>query len=229
MPLIARVLLPLPLPEAFDYAAPEEMTLAVGDQVSAPLGPRQVRGVVVELRDGHGVNRPLKPLAAKLDEAPLPPGTLAFVQWAARYACEPRRRGAGAGAARPARRAADAPASGGGDRRGACALHAGARARAGRLSGARTGARRGCRSVAYERAGPGRRRVDGRGQGPDRGGRAGAVRAALRAGLPRSRPLTPRRRAEPQPGGGGPGVVRSDRRRRIPGGAPGRGYGVGQD
>ena len=89
MSLIARVLLPLPLPEAFDYTADEAMGLAVGDQVAAPLGPRTVRGVVTELRDGHGVNRPLKPLAGRLTEPPLPPNTLRFVEWAAGYACEP--------------------------------------------------------------------------------------------------------------------------------------------
>ena len=89
MSRVARVLLPLPLPEAFDYAVPEAMALSVGDQVEAPLGPRRVRGVVVELREAHGVNRPLKPLAGRLDEPPLPANTLAFVDWAARYACAP--------------------------------------------------------------------------------------------------------------------------------------------
>ena len=89
MSRVARVLLPLPLPEAFDYAIPEGLELGVGDHVSAPLGPRIVRGVVTELRDGAGMNRPLKPLVGRLDDAPLPPGTLAFAQWAARYACEP--------------------------------------------------------------------------------------------------------------------------------------------
>ena len=89
MSLVARVLLPLPLPEAFDYAADEAMGLAVGDQVAAPLGPRTVRGVVTALRDAHGVNRPLKPLEGRLPEPPLPPGTLKFVEWAAAYACEP--------------------------------------------------------------------------------------------------------------------------------------------
>ena len=79
----------MPLPEAFDYAEPEGMDLAVGDQVVAPLGPRQVRGVVMALREAHGVNRPLKPLLGKLEDAPLPATTLAFVEWAARYACEP--------------------------------------------------------------------------------------------------------------------------------------------
>jgi len=89
MPLVASVLLPLPLPEAFDYAAGEALGLAVGDHVSVPLGSRAVRGVVVAIRDGAGVNRPLKPVLARLEDAPLPAGVLAFVDWAARYACEP--------------------------------------------------------------------------------------------------------------------------------------------
>ena len=89
MALVARVLLPLPLPEAFDYLAPEGEALAVGDHVVAPLGPRRVRGVVVELREVHGLNRPLKALEGRVDDPALPAGTLAFVEWAARYACEP--------------------------------------------------------------------------------------------------------------------------------------------
>jgi primosomal protein N' (replication factor Y) len=89
MSVVATVLLPLPLPEAFDYAADDELGLSVGDHVAAPLGPRLVRGVVVALRDGAGVNRPLKTVAGRLDDAPLPPGVLAFIDWAARYACEP--------------------------------------------------------------------------------------------------------------------------------------------
>src|SRR4051812_45645443 len=88
MSRIASVLLPLPLPEAFDYAEPEGMALAVGDQVTAPLGPNLMRGVVSALRDGAGHNRPLKAVQAKLDDAPLPASTLEFVQWAARYAVD---------------------------------------------------------------------------------------------------------------------------------------------
>jgi primosomal protein N' (replication factor Y) len=85
---IAQVLLPLPLPEAFDYAEPEGMDLALGDVVAAPLGPRLVRGVVTGLRDGAGVNRPLKPVAGRIETPPLPPQSLAFVEWAARYAVD---------------------------------------------------------------------------------------------------------------------------------------------
>ena len=88
MSRIASVLLPMPVPEAFDYAEPEGMGLSVGDQVAAPLGSRLVRGVVTALRDAEGHNRPLKPLAERLDEPPMPPGALEFVQWAARYAVD---------------------------------------------------------------------------------------------------------------------------------------------
>jgi primosomal protein N' (replication factor Y) (superfamily II helicase) len=88
MSRIASVLLPLPLPEAFDYAEPEGMELHVGDQVAAPLGPNLMRGVVVGLRDAAGHNRPLKSVQARLEDPPLPERTLEFVQWAARYAVD---------------------------------------------------------------------------------------------------------------------------------------------
>ena len=78
----------MPLPEAFDYAEPEGMGLELGDQVAAPLGPRLLRGVVVGLREALGGNRPLKPLDALLEEPRLPPGTVEFVQWAARYSVD---------------------------------------------------------------------------------------------------------------------------------------------
>jgi primosomal protein N' (replication factor Y) len=85
---LASILFPLPLPEAFDYAEPEGMDLAVGDYVVAPLGPRRLVGVVAALRDRAGHNRPLRPVLERRGEAALPPGTLAFIQWAARYAVD---------------------------------------------------------------------------------------------------------------------------------------------
>lgn len=88
MSRIASVLLPLPLPEAFDYEAPEDLDLSVGDQVEAPLGGRFVPGVVTALREGAGGNRPLKRLAGRLDSPPLSSGTLEFIQWAARYSAD---------------------------------------------------------------------------------------------------------------------------------------------
>ncbi len=85
---VASVLLPAPLPEAFDYAEPAGMDLAIGDQVAAPLGPRLLRGVVTALRPAAGVNRPLKAVASRLPDPPLPPRTLEFVLWAARYSVD---------------------------------------------------------------------------------------------------------------------------------------------
>ena len=54
MSRIASVLLPMPLPEAFDYAEPEGMGLAVGDQVRAPLGPRLLRQILARQREEIG-------------------------------------------------------------------------------------------------------------------------------------------------------------------------------
>ena len=88
MSRIAQVLLPLPLPEAFDYAEPEGMDLRVGELVAVPLGSRMVSGAVVGLKDAHGHNRPLKEVAARHAEPALPAGALEFIDWAARYAVD---------------------------------------------------------------------------------------------------------------------------------------------
>ncbi|HEY2179448.1 MAG TPA: primosomal protein N' [Caulobacteraceae bacterium] len=82
---IAQVLLPLPLPEAFDYAEPEGLGLAVGDHVAVPLGPRLVRGVVVAIKGAAGANRPLKAVESRLADPPMPLRAVEFVEWAARY------------------------------------------------------------------------------------------------------------------------------------------------
>ncbi|NEX92736.1 primosomal protein N', partial [Caulobacter sp. 17J65-9] len=81
--------MPLPLPEPFDYAVPEGLELAPGDHVVVPLGPRRMRGLVAGVRDIPGLNRPLKPVLERIDEPALPPGTLKFVTWAARWTCSP--------------------------------------------------------------------------------------------------------------------------------------------
>jgi primosomal protein N' (replication factor Y) (superfamily II helicase) len=87
--ILASVLIPLPVPEAFDYEVPEGLTLAPGDHVAVPLGPRLIRGVVSEVRETTGSNRRLKAVDHRLDDPPLPPGTLAFVEWAARWTLSP--------------------------------------------------------------------------------------------------------------------------------------------
>ncbi|WP_312685854.1 primosomal protein N' [Brevundimonas nasdae] len=86
---VASVLIPLPVPEAFDYEVPEGLNLTRGDQVAAPLGPRLVRGVVAEVFETTGSNRRLKAVDARLDDPPLPPRVVDFVEWAARWTLSP--------------------------------------------------------------------------------------------------------------------------------------------
>ncbi len=85
---LAQVLLPWPLEEAFDYVLPEGLEAGPGTHVCAPLGPRLSHGVVLGVREAHGVNRPLKAVEGLLDEPPVPERTLEFVQWAARYSAD---------------------------------------------------------------------------------------------------------------------------------------------
>jgi primosomal protein N' len=77
---VASVLLPLPVPEAFDYEVPEALELARGDQVAVPLGPRLMRGIVSEVRETTGSNRRLKAVAQRLTDPPVPEGALDFVE-----------------------------------------------------------------------------------------------------------------------------------------------------
>ena len=82
---VASVLIPLPVPEAFDYEVPEGFDVARGDQVAVPLGPRLIRGIVSEARETTGTNRRLKAIDHVLDDPRLPERTVDFVEWAARW------------------------------------------------------------------------------------------------------------------------------------------------
>lgn len=86
---VASVLIPLPVPEAFDYEVPDSLDLARGDQVAVPLGPRRLRGVVAEVRETTGSNRRLKAIEGRLDDPALPERTLDFLEWAARWTLSP--------------------------------------------------------------------------------------------------------------------------------------------
>ena len=86
---VAAVLIPLPVDEPFDYVVPDDMTLARGDLVTVPLGPRQMTGVVSEVREIPTTNRRLKAIVARLDLPALPAATLDFLEWAARWTLSP--------------------------------------------------------------------------------------------------------------------------------------------
>ncbi len=88
----ARVLLPLPLSGAYTYAVPEGPALAPGDYVVAPLGARELVGVVWDAPAEHETPVPtakLKPVAGKLDLPPLPAEHRRFVDWVAGYTLAP--------------------------------------------------------------------------------------------------------------------------------------------
>jgi primosomal protein N' (replication factor Y) len=87
--IVASVLIPLPVQEAFDYEVPEGLTLERGDQVAVPLGPRLMRGIVAEVRETTGSNRKLKAIDSLIGDPRLPPGTVDFVEWAARWTLGP--------------------------------------------------------------------------------------------------------------------------------------------
>lgn len=87
MPAVS-ILLPLPLPEAFDYAVPQGLQLGLGDIVEVPLGKQTRIGVVWAIKpDSEGSN--LKPVISKFTTPPLSKPLREFVDFAARYLVTP--------------------------------------------------------------------------------------------------------------------------------------------
>src|SRR5690606_11449819 len=77
------------LPEPFDYELPEGMEAMPGSFVVAPLGPREMIGVVWAERTTPS-NRKLKAVGGIIASAPpLPSSMRAFIERAARYVCAP--------------------------------------------------------------------------------------------------------------------------------------------
>jgi primosomal protein N' (replication factor Y) (superfamily II helicase) len=87
MPAVS-ILLPLPLPEAFDYSVPVGMELALGDIVEAPLGKQTRIGVVWAVKPDHDGGN-LKPVISKFETPPLSKPMRDFVDFAARYLVTP--------------------------------------------------------------------------------------------------------------------------------------------
>ncbi|MCJ2181188.1 primosomal protein N' [Novosphingobium sp. 1949] len=75
-----------------DYRVPEGMTLAPGSVVIAPLGPRQVLGVVWEPERLPGIDVPEAKLRNILEVLPVPPlkaELRRLIEWTADYYCAP--------------------------------------------------------------------------------------------------------------------------------------------
>ncbi len=86
---IADVLLPLALEGAYSYRIPPGMTLAPGDYVAVPLGPRQMIGVVWALKPDAGTNMKLRDVLQRFDMAAMTATHRKFVDWLGAYYLEP--------------------------------------------------------------------------------------------------------------------------------------------
>jgi primosomal protein N' (replication factor Y) len=87
------VMLPLALDGAYDYRVPEGMTVAPGEIVEVPLGPRSYPGVVWPRLPGETHREVdegrLRPIAARYDIPPLPESARRFAHWVATYTVSP--------------------------------------------------------------------------------------------------------------------------------------------
>ena len=86
---VVGVLLPLPLAGAYDYKLPAGINAGRGALVSAPLGNREVLGVVWGAAEGTVGDNRLK-IAEPLEGTPsLPPKLCDFIDWVADYTLNP--------------------------------------------------------------------------------------------------------------------------------------------
>lgn len=90
---MVQVMIPLPLPGAYDYEVPDGLELAVGDFVRVPLGGRHVNGVVWADSDpdSQASVEPgrLKPVLERLDVPAMTAPLRRFVTWVADYTLSP--------------------------------------------------------------------------------------------------------------------------------------------
>src|SRR5262245_38691034 len=90
---VADVAVPVPVDRPFTYAVPRHLEGKVrpGARVSVPFGPRQLLGVVIEVRGKRDDDSAkIKPVAALVDADPvLPAELLAFLREVASYYLAP--------------------------------------------------------------------------------------------------------------------------------------------
>lgn len=89
MPTVAEIQIPLAIDTPYSYVVPHGLTVAPGDVVQVPLGPRETVGVVWSVAESVGGSN-LRPVTGILD-VPRLGGTLrGLVDWIARYTLAPR-------------------------------------------------------------------------------------------------------------------------------------------
>ena len=82
---IAKVLFPVNVGEAFDYAVPPQLAVERGEFVFAPIGAQVKLGVVMQVSDAV-TDRDLKEVLEVKATPALPAHMLDFIAWTARYA-----------------------------------------------------------------------------------------------------------------------------------------------
>jgi primosomal protein N' (replication factor Y) (superfamily II helicase) len=86
--LVAEVLVPVAVDQAYSYRVPRDLELAVGDVVDVPLGTRMTPGVVWDLRQSASGSN-LKAIDSRYDFPPLPANLRQFIDWVARWTLSP--------------------------------------------------------------------------------------------------------------------------------------------
>jgi primosomal protein N' (replication factor Y) len=84
-----RVLLPLPLADAYDYSVPPDLKVASGHFVVVPLGKRETAGVVWGDGLGEVPSHKLRDIAGVLPALPMADALRRFVDWVAAYTLSP--------------------------------------------------------------------------------------------------------------------------------------------
>ncbi len=89
---VVDVLVPVALNQTYSYRVPRGMTLAAGDVVAVPLGPREVIGVVwaENANPDPRLHNRLKDVGEKLDVPPLKNELRDLVDWVANYTLSAR-------------------------------------------------------------------------------------------------------------------------------------------
>ena len=92
MTSVVDVLVPVALDRAYSYRVPTGMTLAPGDVVSVPLGPREVIAVVWAENSNPDprIHNRMKDVTEKIDVPPLRAELRSFVDWVAAYTLSSR-------------------------------------------------------------------------------------------------------------------------------------------
>jgi primosomal protein N' (replication factor Y) len=84
------VLIPLALPEPYDYEVPAGLIAEPGAYVIVPLGAQEILGVVWGEGSGAFDSKRLKPILEVLDVPVMPEALRRFIDWMAQYTLSPR-------------------------------------------------------------------------------------------------------------------------------------------